>query len=594
MSKWRQAKLGEVCKFTAGSAFKPEYQGQVHGEHPFIKVSDMNLPGNEIFITRANNFISEAQRTELAAKLHPEGATAFAKIGIALTTNRRRLLTRPTIIDNNMMSATPDITKITPRYLYFLLNTLDFNTIASGSALPYINVSDLQKIDIELPGISEQRACENLLGSIDDKLELSQRMNEALEEMARALFKSWFVDFDPVRAKAEGRKPEGMDAATAALFPATFNDDGLPEEWIENPMIDSAEYINGAAYKNMHFSNAEDALPVIKIAELKNGITAQTKFTNTELGKKYKLVTGDILFSWSGSPDTSINTFIWTGGYAWLNQHIFKVVNKTKEERCFTYWLLKHLNPIFIEIARDKQTTGLGHVTKKDMERLIYVRPTAKVLYLFYQVAGPIMDRIQSNMIEEGNLIKIRDVLLPKLISGELRIEDKVISIVDRLKQQALQSCIKKGYTDIRCICNDNGITVTEDNTVSKAQIIFDGKFHIKTAKATDNYSIAHELGHFALHPEDVKKYAVGRKDEYSLSKDKERQAEEFASELMMPETYLRDCLAQEGFADDSQIGDKTIKSYAKKFHVSEPAMRYRLNNLGYKTAYKDYTKAAK
>ncbi|MDN5696275.1 MAG: restriction endonuclease subunit S, partial [Staphylococcus equorum] len=123
---WEVNSLGNICNFTPGSAFKPEYQGQTQGEIPFIKVSDMNLNGNEIFIVKANNYIDNSLQKERKFKLHEEGATVFAKIGVALISNRRRVLTMPTIIDNNMMSASPLKGLSTPYYLYLLLKTIDF------------------------------------------------------------------------------------------------------------------------------------------------------------------------------------------------------------------------------------------------------------------------------------------------------------------------------------------------------------------------------------------------------------------------------------------------------------------------------------
>ncbi|WP_284603688.1 restriction endonuclease subunit S [Dickeya dadantii] len=148
---WAHGVLGDVCSFTAGSAFKPEHQGSTEGDYPFIKVSDMNLAGNEVFIQSANNYVSKAQQSEMKAKLHPLGATVFAKIGVALISNRRRLLTTPTIIDNNLMSASPAGGKSGTYFLYSMLSTIDFNTLVSGTALPYLNVSDLKKIPIVRP-----------------------------------------------------------------------------------------------------------------------------------------------------------------------------------------------------------------------------------------------------------------------------------------------------------------------------------------------------------------------------------------------------------------------------------------------------------
>ncbi|WP_244303777.1 restriction endonuclease subunit S [Acidovorax delafieldii] len=148
---WIAGNLGDICNFTAGSAFSPEHQGSAEGDYPFIKVSDMNLVGNEVFIQSANNYVSQARQLEMKAKLHPQGATVFAKIGVALISNRRRLLITPTIIDNNMMSASPIEGKSASYFLYSMLSTIDFNTLVSGTALPYLNVSDLRKIPIVRP-----------------------------------------------------------------------------------------------------------------------------------------------------------------------------------------------------------------------------------------------------------------------------------------------------------------------------------------------------------------------------------------------------------------------------------------------------------
>ena len=148
---WACGALGDICSFTAGSAFKPEHQGNTEGDYPFIKVSDMNLTGNEVFIQSANNYVSTALQGEMKAKLHPAGATVFAKIGVALISNRRRLLITPTIIDNNLMSASPIEEKSGKYFLYSMLSKIDFNTLVSGTALPYINVSDLKKIPIVRP-----------------------------------------------------------------------------------------------------------------------------------------------------------------------------------------------------------------------------------------------------------------------------------------------------------------------------------------------------------------------------------------------------------------------------------------------------------
>jgi type I restriction enzyme, S subunit len=241
--------------------------------------------------------------------------------------------------------------------------------------------------------------------------------------MARAIFKDWFVDFGPTRAKMDGRAPY-LAPEIWARFPNRLDDEERPIGWRQRPVYGIAEFVNGAAYKDMHFSPDRDGFPVVKIAELKAGVTATTKFTATDLGEKYRIESGEILFSWSGNPDTSIDTFIWDGGPAWLNQHIFRVRENGSAPRATIYFQLKILRSVFAEIARNKQTTGLGHVTAADMKRLMVCDPPTPVARAYDDIAGPIYQWIMQNQLESRTLVASRDLLLPKLMSGEIRVKD--------------------------------------------------------------------------------------------------------------------------------------------------------------------------
>lgn len=286
-----------------------------------------------------------------------------------------------------------------------------------------LNLGDLAKLPISLPPPADRERITSILGALDDKIELNRRMNETLEAMARAIFKDWFVDFGPTRAKMEGRAPY-LAPEIWALFPDRLDDEGKPELWHSQSVLEQANWINGAAYKNMHFVSPEIGLPVVKIAELKNGVTSKTQFTNTNLGDRYRINDGDMLFSWSGNPDTSIDTFIWTGGPAWLNQHIFAIRDNGTRKPAYLYSLLKSLNPIFSELARNKQTTGLGHVTKDDLKRLQIVVPSSLVEVGFNSIVEPILERVWGALFENRTLVATRDLLLPKLMSGEIRVKD--------------------------------------------------------------------------------------------------------------------------------------------------------------------------
>jgi type I restriction enzyme S subunit len=323
-----------------------------------------------------------------------------------------------------------DPTRISPRYLAAYFCGSDFqNQLAAVMSLSTRNqvpITAQRHLHVVLPPIGEQNAIAHTLGTLDDKIEMNRCMNETLEAIADAIFRSWFVDFDPVRAKAEGRK-SSLPLHGADGFPSNLVNSDLgpiPDCWDVGTLYSRASYINGLAFRSEDFSNGRVGLPVIKIGELKDGITSQTKFTLKDLDPKYRIKSGDILFAWSGSPDTSIDIFVWNGVDGWLNQHIFKIEVQHPEERMFVYFLLRFFKPIFIEIARNKQTTGLGHVTAQDLKRLKTPVPLKDALRAFNRIAEPLFQRAQWCRHESVNLCAIRDTFLPKLVTGEIRVKE--------------------------------------------------------------------------------------------------------------------------------------------------------------------------
>ncbi|WP_082121013.1 restriction endonuclease subunit S [Dyella japonica] len=299
--------------------------------------------------------------------------------------------------------------------------------MATGSVIKHFGPSHLRQMAITLPSLREQVQIAELFDALDERIMVLRETNATLEAISKALFKSWFVDFDPVRAKQEGRAPEGMDEGTAALFPDGFEESGLglvPKGWRAGSVYSLANFINGASYKAFEPNAERRGLPIVKIAELKSGITAQTAFSDLEMPEKYQLNSGDILFSWSGNPGTSIDTFVWSHDQALLNQHIFKVVPSTIEDRSFVLLALKHLKPVFTELARNKQTTGLGHVTVADLKRLQVVKPDSGLLAVWNEVISTIVDQAFAAMQQAHTLSALRDSLLPRLISGQLRLAE--------------------------------------------------------------------------------------------------------------------------------------------------------------------------
>ena len=308
--------------------------------------------------------------------------------------------------------------------------------VHTGTSIPHISKGQIENFEVVVPPFEDQQQIAAVLISLDDRITLLRETNATLEAIAQALFKSWFVDFDPVRAKMEGRAPDGMDEATAALFPDGFEESELglvPKGWTNAPIYDMATFINGAAYKAFEPNAERRGRPIIKIAELKSGVTTQTAYSDVAMPDKYLIETGDILFSWSGNPDTSIDTFVWTFEKAWLNQHIFRVLPNASHERTFVLQMLRHLKPLFTELARNKQTTGLGHVTVADMKRELIAMPPVDLVRQFDLKVGPIHARIFENQRQAQTLSTLRDTLLPRLISGQLRLPEAQAAAAEAL-----------------------------------------------------------------------------------------------------------------------------------------------------------------
>ena len=332
--------------------------------------------------------------------------------------------------------------RVLPRFLYHVLTNQaalnEFQRIAESRSgtFPQITFDSIAHFPVPTPPIAEQYRLVQFLDAMETRLDLLRETNATLEAIAQALFKSWFVDFDPVNAKARGEPPQGMDDATAALFPDSFEESELgmiPKGWRVESVYSIADFINGASYKAFEPNALRRGLPIIKIAELKAGVTAQTGFSDLEMPEKYRISSGEILFSWSGNPDTSIDTFVWSYDDAWLNQHIFKVVPAGSEERAFVLLALKYLKPVFTELARNKQTTGLGHVTVADLKRLQIVKPTPQILAAWNEVVAPVIDRAFTMIQQAQTLAQLRDTLLPKLISGQLRLPEAEAMLAEEM-----------------------------------------------------------------------------------------------------------------------------------------------------------------
>ena len=314
-----------------------------------------------------------------------------------------------------------DPNRVDEDYLYWLFMSPAFNRelfrSASGTKILHTAPSRIEGVRVRLPGLHEQRTIAHILGTLDDKIELNRRMSETLEAMARALFKSWFVDFDPVRAKAEGRDP-GLPESLAGLFPGSFEDSELgeiPTGWKVRGLDEIARFLNGLALQK-YPPEGDRSLPVIKIAQLRAGHTKGADSASADLEPEYVVADGDVLFSWSGS----LECVLWASGPGALNQHLFKVTSTECPKWFYYLWIHRHLES-FRQIAAGKATT-MGHIQRHHLSDAKVIVPEQEVMTIADDMLLPIIDRITQSRVESRTLAVLRDALLPKLISGELRV----------------------------------------------------------------------------------------------------------------------------------------------------------------------------
>ena len=394
---------------------------------PVIRGGNLGA-GERRFYTDDLVFISEAKADALARHTARPGDVVVTQRG---TLEQVGLVPQDTpwprfILSQSQMKITCDAARVDPEYIYYWLLTPEIrdyvarHTITAG--VPHTNLAILRATPVRLPPLAEQRAIARALGRIDARAALAEAIDDQLDRLVRLLFRSWFFEHDPTYSRARGERHASTDAAEAALFPDALEPGPvapIPRGWGRVPLTECASFLNGTPFTAADFSPDGRGLPVIKIAEIKRGVGDQTRFAAARPDAR-AIASGDILMAWSGNPHSSIGTFLWQRGPAWLNQHIFKVVPPAPRWRAFTYCLLRELQPRFVQLARSRQTTGLGHVSQKDMREILVARPPDALAEAFERRTAPAFARIAGHGQLLQSLARARASLLVKLTSGEL------------------------------------------------------------------------------------------------------------------------------------------------------------------------------
>ncbi len=307
------------------------------------------------------------------------------------------------------------------RWLYYAIIHHQLGQIDDGSPIPSTTRAAVYPREMVVPDPDEQRAIAGVLGALDDKIEQNQRSARALDRLAGAIFRSWFVDFEPMKAKAAcATSFPSMPKHVFDALPTRFVDSDVgpvPEGWKMKGIASIATFLNGLALQKYPPRGDGEDLRVIKIAELRKGSVEGAAWANGDVAEQYVIDDGDLLFSWSGTLEVAF----WYGGKGALNQHLFKVTSSRFPSWFCFLWIRRHL-PWFRAIAASKATT-MGHIRRGHLQETQVVVPPNEVLHQANEVFGPIFDLFGQLMIESRRLAAMRDVLLPKLLSGEVRVQ---------------------------------------------------------------------------------------------------------------------------------------------------------------------------
>jgi type I restriction enzyme S subunit len=419
---WKVARLKDVAAGIQTGPFGSQLHASDYVPSGVPVVMPTNIRDRRID-TEGISFIGDEDADRLSRHKLRLNDLVFSRRG---EVDKCALVTRDTVgwlCGTGCLLVRPDEKKCDPAFLSFHISAPDtrewLKQHAVGLVMPNLNTEILSSIPLNLPSLGEQRRIADLLGSLDDKIELNRRMAATLEEIARALFKSWFVDFDPVRAKAEGRAT-GLPDPTAAVFPSRFGDDGVPEGWRSGTLDDTA-HLNPESLRS---TVRQGEIAYVDLANTKLGVIEDIQHYAPEDAPSRAqrvLRPGDTIV---GTVRPGNGSYALVASDGMVGSTGFAVLRpKRLQLREFIYLAATSGNNI--EVLAALADGGAYPAVRPDMVAdTPCCVPTPEVLEAFHQACARLIDRAETARSESAVLRDLRDTLLPKLISGELRIKD--------------------------------------------------------------------------------------------------------------------------------------------------------------------------
>jgi type I restriction enzyme S subunit len=426
---YKQVLLGDYFKFEKGLGYKGEF---------LVEDSEVALIGMDSH--EEGGGYKEGSEKYYSGPFKEEHVAQIGDVIFAGTEQGFGLLGSPLIVPENEEISTylfsGDVLKAVPlkpddfstEYLYNIYRVEKYRRKVAygdtGTTVRRVSNDNFAEQLVPLPDLKTQESINEVISLIDQQIENNKFLAKNLETLAQSILRSWFVDFEPVHAKARGEKPFGMDEETAALFPNSFEESEIgliPISWQTKPLDEMCTYLNGLALQKYPASSLEDSLPVIKISQLKSGDISKADRASSSIKDKYIIQNGDILFSWSATLEVEH----WVSGPGALNQHLFKVTGNDIPD-WLAYLATKDSLPKFREIAREK-ATSMGHIQRTHLTDEKYAIPKRELLDRISTVISPLINQKIELLVANGHLRELRTVVLSELISGNSRLSEQFL-----------------------------------------------------------------------------------------------------------------------------------------------------------------------
>ena len=396
--EWKEVRLGDVCSIQRGASPRPIQKFISKEGMPWVKIADATGISSRYISSTSEYIIKEG--ISKSRIVHPGDLI----VSNSATPGLPKFMAIEACVHDGWLIIR-DLDGIDKVFLYYVFINIRkrLSNQANGSVFMNLKTDIVKDFVIKLPTLEDQCRIASILSSLDRKMELNNKINTDLEEMAQAIFKNWFVDFEPFKDGKFVDSELGM----------------IPEGWKVGRLTEIASYMNGLAMQKFPPENNEDSLPVLKIKELGQGFCGtDSDRCSCNIKDECKIHNGDVIFSWSGT----LLVDVWCGGDCGLNQHLFKVTSKDYPKWFYYYWTKHHLQE-FVHIAKDKAVT-MGHIKRGHLEEAMVAIPDNDSMEKAHELFEPILSKMISLRLESSRLSLLRDTLLPRLMSGELEVPE--------------------------------------------------------------------------------------------------------------------------------------------------------------------------